>query len=31
VIALGGMTAARFRRLRPLGAAGYAGIDCWLR
>jgi thiamine-phosphate pyrophosphorylase len=31
VIALGGMTARRFRRLRPLGAAGYAGIDCWLR
>jgi thiamine-phosphate pyrophosphorylase len=30
VIALGGMNAARFRRLRPLGAAGYAGIDCWL-
>jgi thiamine-phosphate pyrophosphorylase len=30
VIALGGMTAARARRLRPLGAAGHAGIDCWL-
>jgi thiamine-phosphate pyrophosphorylase len=29
VIALGGMTAARARRLAPLGAAGYAGIDCW--
>lgn len=29
VIALGGMTSARARRLRPLGAAGYAGIDCW--
>lgn len=31
VIALGGMDAPRFRRLRPLGAAGYAGIDCWAR
>lgn len=31
VVALGGMTPTRFRRLRPLGAAGYAGIDCWLR
>lgn len=29
VIALGGLDAARFRRLRPLGADGYAGIDCW--
>lgn len=31
VIALGGMDAARFQRLRPLGAAGFAGIDCWRR
>jgi hypothetical protein len=30
VVALGGMTPARYRRLRPLGAAGYAGIDCWV-
>jgi thiamine-phosphate pyrophosphorylase len=30
VIALGGLDALRLRRLRPLGAAGYAGIDCWL-
>jgi thiamine-phosphate pyrophosphorylase len=29
VIALGGMTAGRLRRLAPLGAAGFAGIDCW--
>lgn len=27
VIALGGMTPARFRRLRPLGAYGWAAID----
>jgi thiamine-phosphate pyrophosphorylase len=27
VIAVGGMTAARFRRLKPLGAAGWAAID----
>lgn len=27
VIALGGMSAARFRRLRALGADGWAGID----
>lgn len=31
VIALGGVDAARFRRLAPMGAAGYAGIDCWAR
>lgn len=30
VIALGGMDPKRGRRLRPLGAAGFAGIDCWL-
>lgn len=30
VAALGGMNARRFARLQPLGAAGYAGIDCWL-
>jgi len=30
VAALGGMTAHRFGRMWPLGAAGYAGIDCWL-
>lgn len=29
VIALGGMDAGRLRRLAPLGAAGFAGIDCW--
>lgn len=29
VVALGGMAAARARRLKPLGAAGFAGIDCW--
>jgi thiamine-phosphate pyrophosphorylase len=29
VIALGGLNAARARRLAPLGAAGHAGIDCW--
>lgn len=29
VIALGGMTAARARQLRPLGAAGFAAIDGW--
>ncbi|PZU51347.1 MAG: thiamine phosphate synthase [Sphingomonas sp.] len=29
VMALGGMTGARARRLAPLGAAGFAGIDCW--
>ena len=27
VIALGGMTAARFRRMKPLGAYGWAAID----
>ena len=31
VVALGGMTAARARRLRPLGASGYAAIDDWAR
>jgi thiamine-phosphate pyrophosphorylase len=31
VAALGGMNPARARRLKPLGAAGYAGIDCWVR
>jgi thiamine-phosphate pyrophosphorylase len=30
VVALGGMDAARARRLRSLGATGYAGIDCWM-
>ncbi|UAK26777.1 thiamine phosphate synthase [Sphingomonas nostoxanthinifaciens] len=29
VIALGGMTAARFRRVGPLGAYGWAAIDAW--
>ena len=29
VIALGGMTAARWRRLRSMGAYGYAAIDAW--
>jgi thiamine-phosphate pyrophosphorylase len=28
-IALGGMDARRFRKVRELGFAGYAGIDCW--
>ena len=28
-IALGGMDARRFRKVRDLGLAGYAGIDCW--
>jgi thiamine-phosphate pyrophosphorylase len=31
VIALGGMTANRARRLAPLGAAGWAAIDAWSR
>ena len=30
VMALGGMSAARMHRLRPLGAQGFAGIACWL-
>ena len=30
VIALGGMGPERLRRLKPLGASGFAGIDCWL-
>lgn len=29
VAALGGMSAKRFRRLRPLGAAGWGAIDAW--
>lgn len=29
VIALGGMTPARARRLAPLGASGFAAIDWW--
>lgn len=29
VLALGGMTAQRARRLRPLGAAGFGAIDYW--
>ena len=29
-IALGGMNERRFRTVRALGFAGYAGIDCWL-
>jgi thiamine-phosphate pyrophosphorylase len=31
VIALGGMSARRFRRLAPLGAYGWAGIDAFTR
>ena len=31
VIALGGMTGARARRLTPLGAYGWAAIDGWIR
>jgi thiamine-phosphate pyrophosphorylase len=31
VIALGGMTPARFRRLRSLGIYGWAGIASWTR
>lgn len=30
-IALGGMTARRFRRMQPLGFDGWAGIDGWAR
>jgi len=30
VIALGGMTSARFRRLQKLGAQGWAAIDAWV-
>jgi len=30
VIALGGMTSPRFRRLQSLGADGWAAIDAWL-
>lgn len=29
VLALGGMTDRRFRRIRKLGFAGWAGIDAW--
>jgi thiamine-phosphate pyrophosphorylase len=31
VIALGGMTSRRHRRIRALGAQGWAGIDAWIR
>jgi len=31
VIALGGMDARRFRRLKQLGFVGWAGIDAWAR
>lgn len=31
VVALGGMDAVRFRRLRGLGARGWAAIDGWIR
>jgi thiamine-phosphate pyrophosphorylase len=31
IVALGGMDAARFRRLRGLGLYGWAGIDAWIR
>jgi thiamine-phosphate pyrophosphorylase len=31
VIALGGMTAQRFRRVQGLGFAGWAAIDAWTR
>lgn len=31
LIALGGMDETRFRRVRPLGFAGYAAIDAWSR
>lgn len=30
VVALGGMDAARARRLRPFGLQGWAGIDAWM-
>ena len=30
VVALGGMNAARLRRLKPLGAYGFAAIDAWV-
>lgn len=30
VIALGGMTPTRFRRLQPLAAEGWAAIDAWM-
>ncbi|NNM77304.1 thiamine phosphate synthase [Sphingomonas sp. ID1715] len=31
IIALGGMNERRWRRLRPLGAQGWAAIDAWIR
>jgi thiamine-phosphate pyrophosphorylase len=31
LIALGGMNEQRFRRVGPLGFAGWAGIRAWLR
>ncbi|WP_199555126.1 thiamine phosphate synthase [Sandaracinobacteroides hominis] len=31
VLALGGMDRKRGRRMQPLGAAGYGGIDCWVK
>ncbi len=31
VVALGGMDEARFKRLRPLGAHGWAGIDALVK
>lgn len=30
VLALGGITPARARRMAALGAAGHGGIDCWI-
>ena len=30
MLALGGMDAARYRRIAPLGFIGWAGIDAWL-
>jgi thiamine-phosphate pyrophosphorylase len=30
MVALGGMDAPRFRRLRPFGAYGWAAIDAWI-
>ena len=30
IVALGGMDGRRARRLRALGATGWAGIDAWL-
>lgn len=31
IIALGGMTPSRFRRLQAFGAQGWAAIDAWIR